>query len=519
MWRSRTRPVNMAKASKRGQLARPPKRQKAKASTPETVADFQEAADRDEEAGGKHRVGDPQKSARAFLRALDWYQQGIAKHPSDFDLVYNKARLELEITQQPALVRHMDAPLNMLLQRAAESHRHACNLSAENADVRFNSAQVLVSLAEHLSEQEQSSGAIKLLQEALALLSACLSRQEMQLEQQRIAFSESDDGGVKLDADEKPGSNGLEQSAVIEHPLEWTDLLDTVHASLSALIILVSLVDPASLDTYADMARTLTEERGPAYISNLPESEQASARATLMLDRAIFLATIANVQYNHATLDLAAYGSCLGAFAEIAPRNLCTICAEAEAYTELVLSALEHTSLESSTVQLCWTHLKWTQDLYAQASNFRDDGGLEFRARPMDIHKARGDVELLRHRLVLCSQSADGNNGNGLPAAVHGSAATLVSNAQTYYRGSASLALGTGDDDGTNLMAQHRWIAAREIGKVLYGAEPKPLPMEWSSLGLEGNACLVEATLNECVEEGLVGPEVRDQVLSARQRR
>jgi hypothetical protein len=58
------------------QSARPPKKQKPKAADPESAEEFQEAADFHEDAGGKHRAGDSVKSARAFLRALDLYDQG-----------------------------------------------------------------------------------------------------------------------------------------------------------------------------------------------------------------------------------------------------------------------------------------------------------------------------------------------------------------------------------------------------------------------------------------------------------
>jgi hypothetical protein len=61
---------------KQKQFVRPPKKQKPKTANPETPEEFQEAADFQEDAGGKHRAGDPVKSARAFLRALDFYDQG-----------------------------------------------------------------------------------------------------------------------------------------------------------------------------------------------------------------------------------------------------------------------------------------------------------------------------------------------------------------------------------------------------------------------------------------------------------
>jgi hypothetical protein len=55
-----------------------------------TAYDFQEAADAEEETGGKWRAGDPAKSSRAFVRAIEIYNNGLQKHPKDADLAYNK---------------------------------------------------------------------------------------------------------------------------------------------------------------------------------------------------------------------------------------------------------------------------------------------------------------------------------------------------------------------------------------------------------------------------------------------
>ncbi|CAC9886269.1 unnamed protein product [Aureobasidium pullulans] len=48
------------------------------------------AADAEEETGGKWRAGDPAKSSRAFVRAIEIYNNGLQKHPKDADLAYNK---------------------------------------------------------------------------------------------------------------------------------------------------------------------------------------------------------------------------------------------------------------------------------------------------------------------------------------------------------------------------------------------------------------------------------------------
>ena len=45
---------------------------------------------KEEEGGEKWRAGDSVKSSRFFARALDIYDAGVKRHPSSFDLAYNK---------------------------------------------------------------------------------------------------------------------------------------------------------------------------------------------------------------------------------------------------------------------------------------------------------------------------------------------------------------------------------------------------------------------------------------------
>ena len=196
---------NMAKGK---QFARPGKAPKAKAIEPRTPDEFQEAADKEEETGGKWRAGDPAKSGRAFLRALEVYDKGLKKFATNFDLAYNKARLELELTQSPEIVDKLGLDLVALLRQTLDSHRVALALDAENIDVRFNASQVLTSLAEVLSESEdgEDEEAIKCLHESLEMLEGCLARQEMAIEQQKAEFpssseegAEEEDGGVPVD--------------------------------------------------------------------------------------------------------------------------------------------------------------------------------------------------------------------------------------------------------------------------------------------------------------------------------
>jgi hypothetical protein len=48
-----------------------------------------------EEAGEKWRAGDAAKSMRFFTRAIDMYDRGLQRHPTNPDLAYNKFVLSL----------------------------------------------------------------------------------------------------------------------------------------------------------------------------------------------------------------------------------------------------------------------------------------------------------------------------------------------------------------------------------------------------------------------------------------
>ena len=487
------------------QFIRPPKKQKSKPAAPETADEFQEAADREEEAGGKHRAGDPAKSARAFVRALDFYDKGLHKHPSSFDLAYNKARLQFQITQQPALVEHVGLPLVDLLQQTLQSHRYALRLNEEAADALFNLSQVLTTLAEQLSESGQSSEAVPLLQEALELLSSCLSRQEILLEQQQTDLEDAEDGGVQLDPDEQPasdpGSGVSERTALIEAPVTANDLLDTVHASLSALTTLVPLVEQSALQTLGDMAYALTDKRAPSYISLLPSEAQELARFAVALDRAIFIAAFADAQYSFYMIELDTYLKRIEAFDIVGKHQSAhALCSEAEGRTEFALSAVERfEGFPELPADLCWRQLSLAQDLYSEATKLDTDDAKERKA---EAYESKGDLELLRHRLITMPDIS-------LPESIERSAQTLIQNARTYYKGAAQLARADGDGE-LEVKAKQRWIIATDIAAALHGVAPKqPLPFEGNAAAARSE--LIRA-LEECVDEGYVANALGEEI-------
>jgi hypothetical protein len=485
------------------QFTRPPKKQKAKATAPETADDFQQAADLEEETGGKWRAGDPAKSGRAFVRALEIYDKGLQKHPKSFDLAYNKARLELEVTQKPALVAHVGLPLVDLLKQTLDSHRYALRLNEENPDILFNTSQVLTTLAEQLSEEDDSNNAVPLLQEALELLSACLSRQEMLLEQQQVDFeaAQEEEGGVPLaEATVEGAASNAEseeegQMATIENPITPSDLLDTLHASLSALTTVMSLADMHALQTYGDMAQSLTETKAALYIALLPAEEQEAARFAVALDRANFIAAFADAQYNAFVLEAETYLARMdegftipGKEQDAAALNM-----EAEARTEFAVSVLSR--FESSPdlpADVCWKQLSLAQDLYTKAVKL-ESGSQTFLCR--------GNAEMLRHRIATMPQAK-------VSDAARKSAPTLAQNAETYYRGAGRLA--SDDDEDLKSTAIQRMLIAALLRASLYGVTPNS---DCEKL-LRTPAVQAELrdALVECAEEGLLDEPLADRL-------
>ncbi|KAK5727605.1 hypothetical protein LTR15_003506 [Elasticomyces elasticus] len=475
------------------QFTRPPKKQKASAE-PQTADEFQEAADQEEETGGKWRAGDPAKSGRAFVRALEIYDKGLQRHRTSFDLAYNKARLELEITQRSALVSHIGIPLVDLLKQTLQSHRYALRLNEQNPDVLFNTSQVLTSSAEQLSEAGDSASAIPLLQEALELLSACCSRQEMLLEQQQADFADVEDGGMTLDMEDEsdlqpastPGSEGSGEMATVETPITAADLLDTVHASLSSLTTLVALVEHHALDSLGDMAQSLTESKAPIYVKMLPESDRDSATFAVALDRANFVSAFADAQFNAFMIEAETYLTRLEEVFSIAnkDRDIVALTSEAEARTEFTLSVLSRSSHSPEiSAEPCWKQLKVAQDLYTAA--------IKLESSPR-IYLSRGDVELVRHRIATLPANVK------LADSIRKSAPTLAQNAQTYYKGSVRIA-GDDEDGEVREKATRRLAVVTRLRIAFYGIEFEEPKAQ--------NGILNDA-IAECIEEGLMDVEM-----------
>lgn len=524
------------------QFARPGKAPKAKAPEPRTADEFQEAADKEEETGGKWRAGDPAKAGRAFLRALEIYDKGLAKFATNFDLAYNKARLELEVSQSEEIVEAAGLDLEALLRKTLESHRVALALDAENVDVRFNAGQVMTSLAEVLSESEEGSDeeAVNFLHESLEMLEGCLARQEMAIEQQKADFpeggeeAEEEEGGVPVDGaadvkeetekEESEDGEEEEQSAVIMAAVTGNDLLDTVHASLSALTTLIPLVGESALGNLGDMAYAFTDVKAPNYITLLPEDEQDTARTEVGLARASFIAAYADAQFSARLIELKTYIERLQAFDTIPGKDADALAlnTEARARSEVVLSAFDQASDSSSEFPAsdCWKQLSITQDRLTKASKLTTE---EAKERKAEIFQSKGDAELLRYRLATIP-------GSTLSESIRNSGLTLLSNAFKFYKGAADHAKVLGDVDIADKAKRRMGMIHVMATVVSKGASASGSAAGGSSSSSSASAAPVpsipgpapknvdlEEAFNECLDDGLMDFASAGQILEGLQ--
>ncbi|KAL1962931.1 hypothetical protein VTN77DRAFT_9027 [Rasamsonia byssochlamydoides] len=417
---------------------------------PETADEFLAAGVEQEEGGEKWRAGDAVKAMRFFMRAIEIYDNGLAKYPTSFDLAYNKARVQYEITQHPKLATQLPAPLVKILHIALQSHREALALQQDNADILFNTAQVLTSLAEALTEakrptEEQIQEALRYLREALELFQRCLALQELRYteSQEQIRMMEAgefdaagdEDAGVAVSQEppepsEPAESREEEQWAAVVEPVTKNTLVDTALAQLETLATLCSLLtfDPGSgLAWVEEYSYDLLRTKIAAYVEGTDRHHEV-ARA-----RAQFMAALTEILYRSGRIDVETYQRELsGAF----PPDLDLskdpggLCSKADALTSFnsaiadnprALSAEE----SSRSLVLRWQALTSALDAFTAASK------LATAENVPKIHLARGDVEMLRWRLGRPPWNYAMSQQN---------ASTLLKNAQTYYRGAAALA-------------------------------------------------------------------------------
>ncbi|DAA74812.1 TPA_exp: Uncharacterized protein A8136_2230 [Trichophyton benhamiae CBS 112371] len=465
-----------------------------------------------EEAGEKWRAGDPVKSMRFFMRAIEMYETGLRRYPASFDLAYNKARVQYEITQHPKLVTQLPGPIIDILRIALDSHREALQKDQDNADILFNTAQVLTSVAEALTEgkhadEEQTEEALKCLTEALELFQRCLVLQELrfteyeqqlqmvqdhqtqhdkqdeQQQQQQQQKKQQTQGGV---GDSRTGSTEAEEWAAVVEPVTKNTLIDTAIAQLEALATLCGLLSSdhgSTLVWVEEYSSDLLREKIAAYVEGTDRANEVA------MVRAKFLSILLEVNYRSGRIDLDTYKQELDSAwsnnVDVShdPAGLSNQAEALIGFSSAIADAYPAVEVEGfpRSLDLRWQALGVALSRLAAASKLAGPDNLA------KIHIARGDAELHRWRLAqvpFCYAPAVDN------------AATLLKNAETYYRGGAATARRDGWPE-----AEREGTVKEALAKGLAGDSS-----QMGSLAIDSKGYMMRVA-DDMAEDGHIPPE------------
>ncbi|KAF1934093.1 uncharacterized protein M421DRAFT_112661 [Didymella exigua CBS 183.55] len=539
---------------KRKDFLKPKPKGKLKAPEPQTENEFLEAADEHEQAAGKWRAGDAVKATRFFNRAIDTYNQGLKKHPQSFDLAYNKANLEYNLTEDERILPHLGSR-TALLEETLNSHRHAISLNPSNTDILFNTAQVLTSLAEAgLEEGTQEAArtpARNLLEDAVDIFTGCLQKQQQEYEQIQTEIAKAQASGEyqeawqgdrpqpaeakeQDDANTDSASEGPGDWATVEEPVTPITILETCTAQLGALITLIGLYTPEDLPSIEKKAQggllTATETI-PALISIIdasPDSDSedepeagltlsigqstatdensTSPKEDAVLAAANFQASIAEAMYRSgrsspsqyaqqveqafATLIKEAQGTSSSGLAYVNIRS-----SYADALIDLASSISDSLQYDPTSPSFAGDlEIQWTALSQAQKTltelSSAPHSSLLSASRLADTFLARGDTELFRFRIATIP---------GVKSAWAISKAVIVANAGVFYRGARSYAQNAGVAQ-TRATADAKAIVAEILKEVSSGSSARKV--NW-----KGRSNDVAAVLGQMVEEGIIAEE------------
>ena len=446
-----------------------------------------------EEAAGKHRAGDPAKSMRFFERAINTYDEGIGKFPASFDLAYNKARVQYEVAIHPKLVKQLQRPLLGVLREALASHEHALSINENDADLLFNTSQLLTSIAEELANGGSSGEAIGSLQLALQLQSRCLSVQEWQysesFKQQREAQELFDKmtTGADLEQDAVPRSDEPETSptsdqwASVVEPVTAETLADTILACFGTMTTLCTTLtssdDQLESKIFAELENDSTQllEKVQTLPISAPENLHELALADAILKSALFDAAFA-----YSELDAPKYAQLLSNTWSINSMhlNLQLNYDALLAHADALISFNSSLSSPDAESNLRWEALSSALNSLTIASKLPNISAEE----RVKTHFIRGDICLLKYQL---SKPPHANK----QAAANSD--TLLKNATVFYRNAVQLST---DPDARD-QALFRYDVAE---KTRDGTIAKRLP------DLERNAA---EALQEMISEGLLSTD------------
>ncbi|CZT05553.1 uncharacterized protein RAG0_11588 [Rhynchosporium agropyri] len=441
----------------------PKKRSKHVQSVPETADEYLAAGVDFEEAGEKWRGGDAAKSTRFFVRAIDCYDEALKKFPNSFDLAYNKARVQYELTQHPKLLRQLPGSLLDLLQTALTSSQFALSLNEENADALFNLAQVLTSLAENLSESSTDGSTLDLIEEALRLFQLCLECQEKQAKesaaQAQLAESmlsnnsdaphgqptdvvDSEESGISVSTasamdidDGKEPAQDARWASIVE-PVTNDVLLDTVLAQLETLSQLCGLmlnVSEEAIGRVETYAKDLINFKLDQYVTGTDRFLEAN------ITKANFLCAFINLQFQANLTDINRYAETIHtAYStinlEASAEGLCSYAEALIAFNSStrILTTTDPKVNSRDTLAARWSSLSKALKHLTAASEIPEVDNI------VKIHIARGDVEVSRFQLGQTDIVFDPARDNS---------EVLLKNAGKFYVGAKNLASTLGWED------------------------------------------------------------------------
>ncbi|EFQ99873.1 hypothetical protein MGYG_02885 [Nannizzia gypsea CBS 118893] len=461
-----------------------------------------------EEAGEKWRAGDPVKSMRFFMRAIEMYENGLRRYPASFDLAYNKARVQYEITQHPKLVTQLPGPIIDILRIALDSHREALQKDQDNADILFNTAQVLTSVAEALTEgkradEEQTEEALKSLTEALELFQRCLVLQELRFTEYEQQLQMVRDGGPDHQSqqdeqqqqqeheqsvgDSRRGSTEAEEWAAVVEPVTKNTLIDTAIAQLEALATLCGLLSSDHGSTLAwveEYSSDLVREKIAAYVEGTDRANE------IAIVRAKFLSILLEITYRSGRIDLDTYKQELDSAwssnnVDVShdPAGLSNQAEALVGFSSAMADSYPTPNIDGfeRSLDLRWQALGVVLSRLAAASKLAGPDNLA------KIHIARGDAEMFRWRLGQVPFSY---------APAKDNATTLLKNAETYYRGGAATAKRDGWPE-----AEREGTVKEALAKGLAGDSS-----QMGSLAIDSKGYMMRVA-DDMAEDGHIPPE------------
>lgn len=199
----------------------------------------------------------------------------------------------------PSICENLSASEEELLLKALQSHRNALEIESRNADLLFNTAQVLTSIAECTENDKEAT---QLLQEAVMLFHNCFDEQKKLYQEsltqaqqlnQRSPGDVSADTGLLSEPRHDTATPVLEW-ATLEEPVTPQSLIDTAVAMLGALSTSCTLVsEPSMLSSVVQSASHLDE----LVTAQLGDQTMTNTSIEMICARAKFQANVFEAEY------------------------------------------------------------------------------------------------------------------------------------------------------------------------------------------------------------------------------